>query len=236
MNSSRPSPQHFSHRPGQTDCDHCESKESNPLCSVSNRLDEIGQHRSSSHYKTGQSIFYQGNEPLGLFTVERGLVKLEMINEAGQAHTLRLMGPGCILGYRALFSKEPYRASAIAVEDSKLCFLPKNFIFDLFKSEPQVALNLAERLAKDLREAESKWIKQVDQEAPERVAEALVFLSEKFVDQNWTRKDIGQWAGTTPETVIRTLSRFEKEGLIEQDKRQIKILNRPELIKKYSQT
>ncbi len=217
-------------------CSICESRYHNPLCSIDHLLGDISKARSSSTFKSGQTIFYQGNEPLGLFTVERGLVKLEVVNEAGQAHTLRLMGPGSILGYRSLFAKECYKASAIAVEDSKLCFLPKNFVFELFRSEPQVALNLVERLAKDLSDAERKWINQVDQEAPERVAEALLFLSEKFSGQNWTRKEIAQWAGTTPETVMRALSRFEMEGLIEQEKRSIRILDRSGLIKKYIQT
>lgn len=218
----------------KTDCDTCESRKDNPLCSVDNRMDEIAKHKSSSSYRAGQTIFYQGNEPLGIFTIERGLVKLDAVNDEGQVHTLRLMGPGQIIGYRAMFAKESYQASAIAVEDSKLCFLPKNFILDVFKADPQIALNLAERLAKDLRQAEAKWVKQVDQEAPERVAEALIFLSEKFKGQNWTRKEIAHWAGTTTETVIRTLARFEKESLISQEKREIKILNRTELIKKYS--
>jgi len=218
----------------EEDCDTCESRQNNPLCSTHNRLKDISQMRSSSQYRSGQSIFYQGNEPLGLFTVEKGLVKIESTSENGQSHTHRLMGPGSVLGYRALFSKEPYRASAIAVEDSKLCFLPKSFVFDLFKEEPQIALNLAERLAKDLREAEQKWVKQVDNEAPDRVAEALVFLSDRFSNQDWTRKEIAQWAGTTPETVMRTLSRFEKEGLIELDKRRIKIRDRAGLLNKFS--
>jgi len=218
----------------ENDCEVCGSRGTNPLCSLDHRLEEISQTKTSSHFKAGQTIFYQGNEPLGLFTVEKGLVKIESTNEHGQSHTLRLMGPGNVLGYRSLFSKEPYQASAIALENSKLCFLPKSFILTLFQAEPQMALQLAERLAKDLREAESKWIRQVDNEAPDRVAEALIFLSEKFGEQNWTRKEIAQWAGTTPETVIRALARFEKEGLVTQEKRSIQILNRPGLIEKFS--
>lgn len=216
------------------DCETCDSRKENLLCSLEHRLGEISQMKTSSHYKAGQTVFYQGNEPLGLFTVEKGLVKIESTNDSGQSHTLRLMGPGNVLGYRSLFSKEPYQASAIALEDSKLCFLPKSYILELFGAEPQMALQLAERLAKDLREAENKWIKQVDNEAADRVAEALIFLSEKFAGQNWTRREIAQWAGTTPETVMRALARFEKEGLVAQQKRAIQILDRPGLLLKFS--
>jgi CRP-like cAMP-binding protein len=71
---------------------------------------------------------------------------------------------------------------------------------------------------------------QMDKGASERVAEALLFLQENFANQNWTRREIAQWAGTTPETVIRTLAQFEKENLIHQKEgRHIEIINRDEL-------
>ena len=66
----------------------------------------------------------------------------------------------------------------------------------------------------------------------ERIAEALLFLRENFQDKNWTRKEISEWAGTTTETVIRTLADFEKEGLIEQTGRLITISKRDKLLAK----
>ncbi|MNL55757.1 transcriptional regulator FixK [compost metagenome] len=70
----------------------------------------------------------------------------------------------------------------------------------------------------------------MDKGASERIAEALLFLQDHFKHQNWTRREIAQWAGTTPETVIRTLAQFEKEGLIDQsDGRSIRILLKEKL-------
>jgi CRP-like cAMP-binding protein len=60
----------------------------------------------------------------------------------------------------------------------------------------------------------------------------LITEGENFNDKNWTRKEIAEWASTTPETVIRTLSDFEGEGLIEQKGRTIRILNRAKLLEK----
>jgi len=68
--------------------------------------------------------------------------------------------------------------------------------------------------------------------AIERIAEALLFLREHFHEKNWTRKEISEWAGTTTETVIRTLADFEEEGLINQTGRLITILNREALLQK----
>ncbi len=222
-----------SHNP--TDCAHCATRAQNPICSSDEALSLISQIRSTSRFKADQTVFYAGNSPLGIFTVQSGLIKLEVVSAKGTAHTLRLMGPGSIIGYRSLFADEPYQASAIAVEDSELCFLPKDGILRLTKENPQVALNLMGYLAKDLRVAEEKWVYQIDKDAPERVAEALLFLQEHFNGQDWTRREIAEWAGTTPETVMRSLSQFEKNGWISTSGRSIQITNK-EKIKEKAQT
>lgn len=222
--------------PHPQDCENCSTRAQNPLCSVDSALELVKCVRSTSQYKSGQVIFYQGNAPLGLFTVQKGLVKLEALSPQGEAHTLRLMGPGCVLGYRALFGHETYHASAIAVEDTELCFVPKTSIMGLFGSEPQVAVNIVKQLSKDLRLAEEKWVIQVDREAPSRVAEALLFLTDHFAEQSWTRREIAEWAGTTPETVMRSLSQFEKSGWIRQDGKIIRITDRDQIAQKAQRT
>lgn len=217
---------------GKTNCQTCANRQHNPLCSDENALQMIQSTRSVSRYRAGQTIFYQGNTPIGLFTVQSGLVKLESLARDGSAHTLRLMGSGQVFGHRALFASENYRASAIAVEDTNVCFVPKATIQSVVENNPKVGMNLLKQLSQDLRLAEEKWVTQVDREAPERVAEALIFLDEHFSNQSWTRREIAEWAGTTPETVMRTLSQFEKQGWIQAEGRAYKILNREKLIEK----
>lgn len=205
-------------------------KEDSLLCSFPDAIDLIQKAKVSCRFKAGQIIFYADNDPLGIFTIQSGLVKLEVTSPSGAAHTLRLMGPGAALGYRSLFANEPYHASAVAVEDCELCFISKADIMHVFAKHPELALKLLSHISKDLRIAEEKWMGQMDKGAAERIAEAILFLQDHFTHQNWTRREISQWAGTTPETVIRTLSQFEKEGLIDQsDGRSIRILAKEKL-------
>ena len=213
-----------------TQCQTCGMRMEGIFCSSHDVLQMIEKARVTVRFKAGQVIFYAGNNPLGIFTIQSGLVKLEVTSTTGAAHTLRLVGAGGALGYRSLFADEPYHASAIAVEDCELCFVPKAEIVNIFKTHPEVAMKLLTHVAKDLRLAEEKWMDQMDKGAPERIAEALLFLQDHFTHQSWTRREIAQWAGTTPETVIRTLAQFEKEGLIDQsDGRNIRILTRDKL-------
>lgn len=184
-------------------------------------------------FKAGQTIFEAGGEPLGLYKVHEGLIKLDSISPTGASHTLRLIGPDGLVGYRALFAGENYYATAIAVEESVLSFVPKNEILALFRDHPEAAMQFLEFLSRDLRLAEAKWTGQMDKDAAARIADALLFLQHHFPQQNWTRKEIAQWAGTTPETVIRTLANFEKEGIIDQSTgRAIQIKNRDLLLSK----
>jgi CRP-like cAMP-binding protein len=202
-------------------------KQDSVLCSIPEALQVIEKSRLVCRFKAGQTIFYSGNDPLGIFTIQSGVVKLEVASLSGATHTLRLVGPGGALGYRSLFANEAYHATAVALEDCELCFVPKADIMGVFKTHPALALRLLEHVSKDLRVAEEKWMGQMDKGAAERIADALLFLQDHFVHENWTRRDIAQWAGTTPETVIRTLAQFEKEGLIDQtDGRNIRILSK----------
>lgn len=217
-------------QPTPSSCSVCDIKADSLLCSSPDVLLAVEKVRTSCRFKAGQVIFYAGNMSLGIFTIQSGLVKLEALSPNGAAHTLRLVGPGGTLGYRSLFANEPYHASAVAVEDCELCFIPKSEIMSIFMAHPHLAMKLLTHVAKDLRMAEEKWVGQMDKGAPERVAEALVFLQDHFSQQQWTRREIAQWAGTTPETVIRTLAQFEKDGLIDQsDGRNIRILSRNRL-------
>jgi CRP-like cAMP-binding protein len=213
-----------------TNCATCDVRDESLLCSSPDVHEAVEKARVTCHFKPGQTIFYAGNDPLGIFTIQSGLVKLEVTSASGSAHTVRLVGPGGALGYRSLFSNEPYHASAVAVEDCELCFLSKVDVMTIFECHPELAMKLLSHISKDLRVAEEKWLGQMDKGASERIAEALLFLQEHFEHQNWTRREIAQWAGTTPETVIRTLSQFEKDGLIDQsDGRSIRIVLKDKL-------
>lgn len=195
--------------------------------------DALNKGKVIHHLAQGEVLFHIGEEPKGLYSIASGLMKLESTSSQGAAHTLRILGPGGSLGYRSLFANEKYHSSAVAMEPTEICFIPKALVFKFFHEHPEVAMKLLCHLSKDLKVAEDKWLDQMDKGAGERIAEAIVFLQDHFQHQGWTRREIAEWAGTTPETVIRTLAQFEKEGLIDQTSgRQIKIINREKLKEK----
>ncbi|MEK6627309.1 MAG: Crp/Fnr family transcriptional regulator [Bdellovibrionota bacterium] len=221
------------HHHTPADCEKCETKSKGFMCSTSDEItDKISSIKADCHYKAGESIFRAGDKPVGLFAIRRGVVKLESLNAEGDAHTLNLVGAGGLLGYRAFFRGDEYHNSAIALEDTEVCFLPKKEVIELFNCHPELGLKLVNQLTQDLDRAETKWVDQIDKGAPARVADALLFLNEKFSGSSWTRKEIAEWAGTTTETVIRTLAVFEKEGIITQNYKNFSVLSLQKLIEK----
>lgn len=217
------------------DCKDCFFRENNVICSADPEIWKmLEKSKVKSQFKVGQVIFYQGTTPLGLYAVSSGLVKLDYHSEEGYSHTLRYVGPGGVLGYRSLFAQEDYHATATVVEECEVCFIPKTTVMDIFKNHPETALRIMAILSKDLRIAENKWTDQMDKEASARIAEAVLFLQDNFTHQNWTRREIAEWAGTTPETVIRTLAYLEKEGYIDQSQgRNVKVIDRKALASKF---
>lgn len=231
VSSGKKAAAHVHH--GTETCDTCPTKSKGFLCSTSDEISKtISQIKVDCHYKAGEFIFHAGTHAVGLFAIRSGVVKIENLSNDGQAHTVRLVGAGGMIGYLAFFSGEKYANSAIVMEDCDVCFLPSSEVHQLFKCHPELGLKMISQLTEDVKRAETKWVNQIDKGAPARIAEALIFLSDKFHEAQWTRKEIAEWAGTTTETVIRTLALFEKEGLISQNYKNFHILDRSKLTQK----
>lgn len=211
-------------------CGNCFDRNSNKFCTSNGILQELLPSVVSMQLKLGDIIFFAGYTPMGLYSVISGSVKLESCSEDGTCHTLGLYGRDSFFSYATLFSNESYDCSAICLTDVELCFFPKNELLDSLSRNPLATLNLLKMTSMELTRSEKKWVSQVNKSAQQRIAEAIIFLDQKFPEVKWTRREIAQWAGTTPETVIRTLASFEKQGMINQSRgRQIEIIRLDDL-------
>ncbi len=214
-------------------CEHCQTRKQSLFCSLKEQqIDFIDQSKFQTRFRPGQYLFYSGNPATGIYCITSGTIKLESTDQNGKAHLIQIFSSGSLIGYRALFSEEPYQSSAIVTEDAEVCYIPKATILELIQKDPSLAMNFLMQLSNDFRLMEQRLQRVSSHSAAERIAEALLFLRENFHEKNWTRKEIAEWASTTPETVIRTLAEFEDEGLIEQKGRAIRILNRSKMLER----
>jgi len=223
-----------------TSCDQCESASNSIFC-VLNKIElaKLSETKSHISYKKGQTVFYEGNHPHGLYCIYSGKVKIHKLGHDGKDQILRLAKKGNVIGYRALLSDDYYNASATAIEDSVICFFPKKDYQTQIISNPNLSMQIIKLLSSDLKLAEQKAMNMVQKQVRERIAETLLMLKEFFglesdnatISTVLTRESIGNIAGTTTETAIRTLSDFQKNRTVELVGKKIKILNNKELIK-----
>lgn len=199
--------------------------------------EELAKLSAKKHYqlfKKGQYIFKEGAEPRGIYCIHDGNVKITKASEEGKEQIVRLAKPGNYIGYRALLCNDIYQASAIALEDTHVCFYPKEVYFELLYSKPEIASQTINILSRDLRFAENMMLNMAQKNVRGRVAEILLILEEFYgiyekdgtINATFKREDIGHIVGTTTETSIRIISEFAKEGIIELKGKRIKIVDR----------
>lgn len=177
--------------------------------------------------------------PSGLYCINSGKVKIYQRGYEGKEQIIRLAKNGDILGYRALISGEGYSATATAIEDSKICLIPKEVFYELLQSNAEITKSMMKLLANELKDAESKITNLAQKPVIERLAEALLMLKEYYGNQeddnslniNITREEIANIIGTATETAIRLLSELKKEGILDLSGKKITIINNDSLMK-----
>lgn len=223
-----------------TGCDQCPSREKGIFCDLEqSALAGVSGNKVMNTYKRGQTIFFQGNPPFGLYCIAQGKIKVSKLGSDGKESIIRIAGPGDVLGHRSLFSKENYSATATVMEDAHICFLDKNYIFTALKTEPSMALNLIQKLSRDMGAAESRNASMSQKSARERLAELFLTFRKSYgveekdgrirLDIKLSRDEIASIVGTAHETIIRLVSEFKEEGLLEQDGKIIYIINEEKL-------
>ncbi len=208
-------------------CESCPSRHSGVFCDLNkDALNDVSKHKVLNHYKKGQTIFFQGNPPMGLYCVSKGKIKITRTGNDGKEAILRIAGPGDVLGHRSLFSKEKYEATATVLEDSSICFIEKNFIYNALEKNPSIAMAMIEKLSRDMGVAERKSAAMFQKNARERLADLFIEFAEDYgvkvegkikLDIRLSRDEIASIIGSAHETVIRLISEFKEEGILELD-------------------
>lgn len=182
-------------------------------------------------YKSGEIIFKSGEEAEGLFFIQNGKVKITTNNNLDSERIIRLAADGDIIGHRGFGGSWVYTISAVSLEKTELSFIPLKIFNYLVKANPEFAYFMMMFFAEELRESE-----RLASQLPIKnvIASVLynnykVFGLEKGSDTKLSytlsRKDIASQAGTRYETVVRVLTEFNKEKIINIEGKFIHILD-----------
>lgn len=221
------------------ECKHCSNRFNTVFCKSENDfIKEIDTYKICSSYKKGEIIFKEGAYAGGVYCINAGKIKLSMMGDEGKEQIVRMARPGDIIGYKALLSGERYSSTATAIDDSNICFIPKEIFLEILKKDASLSFEMMRLISNELKRAEEKITHLAQKPVRERMAETILFLKETYGLDNenhvnilLTREEIANLVGTATETAIRLLSEFNKDHIIELSGKKIKILDNIKLTK-----
>ena len=193
----------------------------------------VNNNKSCSFYKKSQSIFLEGAIPRGVFCLNKGKVKVYAIGEEGKEQIIHIAKEGEIVGFRAMFSGEPYRVSAATLEECNICFIGKNDFLDLVDQNVILRNGIMKELSSELAERATFITNMAQKSVRERLAFSLIFLDDIYAGEmiNFTREDLANFVGTATETLIRLLKDFKDDNLIKTHARKIELLDKEAILR-----
>lgn len=226
-------------RQKENTCEHCSTEFGHFYSHLAAEdLALLNDHKENLFRRKNEILFREGQRPQGVYCIREGAIKIFREGIDGREMITRFVFPGEFVGLKAIISGSPYAASALAIEDTSLCFISKNDFYQIMVKYPDFTRVLAVLLTKMLEQAEERMISLAQKPVKERLAETLLFLDRSFHPSthngsrnylNLSRYDLANIIGTTPETVIRLLSDFREHQYISVKGRKIFILNPWEL-------
>jgi len=201
--------------------------------------DKLRCNYTCASYKKGEVIYEEGDIPSGLICLYSGKAKIIKVGVGGRDQIVKMSKPFDIIGYRALFAKDRYISSAIAIEDCTICIIAKEVLFEIISRNGNLALAMLKEMAYELGHSNERTVTLTQKHIRGRLAESLIFLAENFGYESdkktikiyLAREEIASLSNMTTSNAIKTLSAFAGELIIALDGRKIRILDFPKLKK-----
>ncbi len=195
------------------------------------RLDELITRKGA--YQRRSSLYRSGDKFHALYAIRTGFFKTHILHEDGREQVTGFQMAGEIIGMDAI-SGDVHTCDAVALEDSEVCEIPFNRLEELSRELPSLQRHLHRILSREIVHDQGIMLLLGSMRAEERLATFLLNLSQRFAARGYsptsfqlymTRQEIGSYIGLKLETVSRTLSHLQKEGVISISNRSLEILN-----------
>jgi len=195
-------------------------------------IGKLNYDKACQVYKKGSVIYREGSRLTGFYCITRGILKIYKTGIDGKEQIIRFVKAGDIIAFRSLLSQELACTTAKVIDDAVLCQIPYNTLLFLLQNNWRFSHWMIQILCRELREANDYITDIAQKTVRERLAEVLLLLKDSFdVDDTntlqiaLTREELANMVGTATESVIRLLSEFKQDGLIDLKGRKIKFLD-----------
>ncbi len=195
------------------------------------KIGEIGINR---RYTKNGIVFLEEEEGAALFIITSGKVKVVRTDDEGREVILSILGEGDFFGEMAILDGLPRSATVVSIDQSELFMIHRRDFLHLIEKSPQVAVSLLRELTRRLRKSDEQIKSLSLKDAVGRVANVILQLAEDsgkikkgqvVIPDFPLQQDLANMAGTSRETISRTIHQFIREGLLEQRGNTIVITN-----------
>ncbi len=186
-------------------------------------------------FAAGEVIVHEAGPSDYLFTIVSGRVKVFKMTPSGKDIILGVFGSGDPVGSVAVFKEHPYPATATALEETVCIRIPRAALFSLLERHPSVARGLLLGLTQRLVELVNRVGELTGARVEPRLARLFLRLADEigreerggsFVPLSLSRQELSDMTGTTIETCIRVMSKWEKEDTVHTGKDGFVVLDR----------
>lgn len=179
-------------------------------------------------YPKKHALYQEGKRPRYLYYLVKGKVKAIKVHPDGKEYITDLFSADDFIGYSALIEDRNYDDAAVILEDAEIMQIPKEDFLQMIYSDINIAAKFIRIITQNVKEKEERLLNLAYSSLRKRVARGLVDIHEKFGKDKpieISRDEMAQFIGTATESLIRTLSDFKAEKLIEIKKGEIVIVN-----------
>lgn len=185
-------------------------------------LDTAGAARHIVTFARGDNIYVQGNPATGVMYIQKGSVKLSVVNEDGKEAVVAILGAGDFFGEGCMASQPVWLASSTAMAPTSILFIEKHEMMRVLRTEHGLSdLFIAHMLAKNIR-VEQDLIDQLFNSSEKRLARALLLLARYGKDDQphgvlprVSQEMLAEMIGTTRSRVNFFMNKFRTLGFIE---------------------
>jgi CRP-like cAMP-binding protein len=195
-------------------------------------LEELTEGAKLRRFKRGEVIYHQEDPTGSIFIVASGLVKLHLTSPTGKRVTTSWKQEGGWFGVLSFFDQADRPVNAMAIENSSVVLLPRDFFRKFLVDHPYVAYSFAEGMAKAWRRSLEKIYELAFLDAPGRLITTLMELAENCgqmpdstLRPSITQSELAACARTSRENVNKWLSFFERKGWLEQTPNGLRIVD-----------
>lgn len=205
------------------------SHDSNMMNSLDDLREFIREFEPQT-YKSGESIYEGGTGNKYLYMVGKGVIKGHRMDEYGKELITSVYKEGDFFGSPFLNQPKSLQESATAMETSKIHAISKEELRTILEENRQISLDVIDSLANHIEGVKGKLLEMAYGSVRKKTAKTILMFSQKIRkfpthSIRISRSDLASVAGMAQESLIRTLSDFKKEGLIEIEGRNIRILD-----------